>query len=111
MSEYSHMNQAVEAALNSLEGMTKASPEPYFQTRLMARMERAQRGAWAIAFDLLSRPSVAMGFAFSLLLINGYILFSTVSDSSESVDEPPMAVVSEYGAQPVLFYESNPDLP
>lgn len=111
MSEHSHMNQAVEAALNSLEGMTHAGPEPYFKTRLMARMERAQRGAWTVAFDLLSRPSVAMGFAFSLLLINGYFLFSAISDPSEFAEEPPMAVVSEYGAQPVLFYESNPDLP
>ena len=52
-----------------------------------------------------------MGFAISLLLINGYFLFSAVADASESVEEPPMAVVSEYGAQPVLFYELNPDLP
>ena len=111
MSEHSHIDQVVEAALNSLDGMTQASPEPYFQTRLTARMERIQRGPWMVAFDLLSRPSVAMGFAISLLLINGYFLFSAVADASESVEEPPMAVVSEYGAQPVLFYELNPDLP
>lgn len=76
MNNESRVNKAVEETLNSLEGIQRAEPRPFFYTRLAARMQPQPAGAWERTARFLSRPAIAMACIFLVLLANGLALLN-----------------------------------
>jgi|688.fasta_scaffold446654_2 hypothetical protein len=111
MSKNEHKRDRIGSILDSLDGLLPATPAPFLYTRIRGRMEARKEGYWSKAADFLSRPAVAMAFAIVFLMINGYILFSTLREGNEQAEEPLMAIAGEYDAHPTTFYETNPEAP
>ncbi|HET9431266.1 MAG TPA: hypothetical protein VFO70_08815 [Chitinophagaceae bacterium] len=75
MKNESALETKVRETLDSLEGIQRVGPQPYFYTRLMARLQRDEKSIWASAGTFLARPiNVIAGICF-ILLVNGFVLF------------------------------------
>ena len=74
MNNQSHNDSRAEKALDSLEGIQRAEPQPFFYTRLRARFEREEKNVWETIGSFLARPAVAVGSLCLILALNVFIL-------------------------------------
>jgi hypothetical protein len=102
----------VEEILDSLSGMERAEPRPFFYTRLQARLAaETDPSAWGRAMAFLSRPAVSMATLILFLLVNGVILFSAVRKNQATEVDSSQAIASEYvevGNQYAYVNQYNP---
>jgi len=75
------IQQRVEAALNSMDGMQPATPEPYLLTRIHARMNTREVTVWEKAVWFLSRPVVAIVLCL-VIVANMMVVVSNQSRQS-----------------------------
>lgn len=109
MSKKRLTDRQVEEILDSLSGLGKAEPRPFFYTRLQARMSaETDTSAWGKAVALVSRPAVALAMLAIFLLVNGYILFNRVErDPAHAQEQSYQALALEQSDIPAI-YVSNP---
>ena len=84
MNKQPDIRKKVEATLESLDGIQRAEPTPYFFTRLKARLERDQKNIWEKTGMFLARPAVAIAGLFFILALNAFILFQKEETNSVS---------------------------
>ncbi len=98
--------QLTDQVMNSLDGIQRAETQPFFYTRLMARMEGGEMNGWNRWMAYLSRPAVSLALLLVFLMINGYLIFSRLES------EPEMsAIASDYAVMQVSYIDPNPELP
>jgi hypothetical protein len=98
--------QLTDQVMNSLDGIQRAETQPFFYTRLMARMESGELNAWNRWMAYLSRPAVSLALLLVFLMINGYLIFSKLES------QPDMSVASsDYAVMQVSYLDPNPELP
>ena len=88
MEDNSYIQQKAEEALNSLDGIQRAAPAPYFFTRLSARMERNEKNIWEKFGTFISRPTVAFATICFILVLNTMALFKRDAAVKSVVAEP-----------------------
>jgi hypothetical protein len=95
----------MEDTLHSIDGIEKASPRPFFFTRLEARMNR-ERNAWEKIASFVARPVVALASISLVIMINAVVVFSS-SDAKDATasQNTEIATVDEYSQVSVIFYE------
>jgi hypothetical protein len=82
MEKKKNMLTKVEDTLNSLDGLQKASPGPFFYTRVLANLQKEQMSPWEIIFSFLTKPAVAFASLSLIILLNAGALLYQKSDSS-----------------------------
>jgi hypothetical protein len=92
----------IEAVLNSLDGIEKAAPQPFFYTRLLARMEQVNASPWNKWMVLLSKPAVAVGILSFFILLNGLMLFSQGGQEDDNT-----SVANDYSVVQHSSYDPN----
>ena len=65
----------IERALESLDGMQRATPQPWFFTRVKARLQREEKTVWELIGSFLSKPAVAMAGLGLILILNLFVIF------------------------------------
>ncbi|MDP4262711.1 MAG: hypothetical protein Q8941_09290 [Bacteroidota bacterium] len=85
MKKHPDINEKVEEALNSLEGIQKAELQPYFYTRLTARLQRNEKTLWERMGSFLAKPAVAGVCLCVILVFNAFILFRHNSGAKNSL--------------------------
>lgn len=98
-----------EEVLNSLEGIQRAEPMPFLFTRIQARMNKDDQSVESLFFRLISRPLFALSLGLFFLIINGYVLFSTL-ENGQNGDDAGNLIAAEYVQHVNNPYEIN-DLP
>jgi uncharacterized membrane protein YdfJ with MMPL/SSD domain len=95
----------MEDTLHSIDGIEKASPRPFFFTRLEARMNR-EKNAWEKIASFVARPVVALASISLVIMINAVVVFSS-SDAKDATasQNNEIATVDEYSQVSVIFYE------
>lgn len=73
------LETSVNNALSSLDGMQRASANPYLYTRIRARLDE-QKSPWAKAARFLSQPAWAFSAAILFVSVNVWV---AVSDNAE----------------------------
>jgi hypothetical protein len=97
----------IEKALESLDGIQRATPQPYFYTRLKARLDRKER-EWSGITGLISRPAYALAMICVVLLVNTW---AVMNSSNESNPVNPIQVANdqqlpdEYNVAVNTFYD------
>jgi hypothetical protein len=93
----------VDQTLDSLEGIQKAEPAPFFFTRVKARLERDTKNVWETAGSFLARPVIAFAGLCLILALNIFILIEKDNPSVVNVttgvlpeDENILAVANTY---------------
>ena len=60
--DYNHIDQEIEKALDSLEGIKPAQTDPYFLSRLEARIARENQNPESI-WEFLLQPKMSLSIA------------------------------------------------
>ena len=101
----------LDAILNSLDGVQKASPEPFLFTRIMARIQSSDDNSWARVLKFVSKPAFALAIAIIFLFINGYILVSQFRNTVAPKEESTQAMAMEYTGLTTPYYDVNEEIP
>jgi hypothetical protein len=104
MQQYKEIERKAEDALNSLEGLTKASPGPYFYTRLEARISRGSKNVWDQLVFMLNRPVVAIGLALFVIAVNTTVVMQK-NESSTLAEQTELTVSEEYNLASNTYLE------
>lgn len=76
MKSSQQIQNKIEETLQSLEGVQRASANPYLFTRIQARLQNSQDKRWQQIVAVISRPSVAVAGLVLILLLNGAVVFN-----------------------------------
>ena len=95
MRQYNEIERKADEALNSLDGLQRVSPGPYFYTRLDARMNRAGKNVWDQLVIMLNRPSVAIGLALLVIAVNTTVVLQK-NDTPALAEQAELTVSEEY---------------
>ena len=69
------IERKVQETLESLDGIQRAEPRPYFYTRVMARLQKDEKTIWETMGSFLARPAVAVAGLCFILIFNAVLLF------------------------------------
>ncbi len=73
--------------MNSLSGIRRAEPSPYFYTRLQAQFATTDISLWGTIISKITRPVFAFVAILIIILLNSFVIFSAgVEEKSESVE-------------------------
>lgn len=86
MNKMSDIQRKVEEALASVDNIRQAQPNPFFYTRLEARMSGTREGFWERISKTVSRPAVAV-LTLSLVIILNVAVVVQGTDSVSNVPE------------------------
>ena len=84
MNKQSDIGKRANKTLESLDGIQKAEPQPFFFTRLKARLERNEKNVWEMIGAFLARPAIAVAGLCLILAINVFILIGKDTSTSQS---------------------------
>ena len=79
MNQKSDIEKKVEEVLNSLDGIKRATPQPWLFSRIKARLNREEdeeKTVWGNLGSFLSKPGVAIAGLCLILVFNGVLLFN-----------------------------------
>lgn len=96
MNQESNRDEFLDRMLNSLDGVERAQPQPWFYTRLLARLKKEETTAWERISRLVSRPAVAITSLCLVLVLNVFFLLRSDNASrSNNVAQGEQVVESE----------------
>ena len=98
-------NKKIEDAMRSIDDIEKASPTPFFFTRLEARMQR-EKNIWEKITSFVAQPAIAFACICLVIMINAVVIFSssnTKKDVAQQNNE--LANVDEYSQVSATLYE------
>ncbi len=72
------------ATLNSLEGIQRAKPAPFFFTRLMSKMQIKNESGWERLVVFITRPSVAMVTVALIIFLNMLAAYHEVERNAKT---------------------------
>ncbi|MES2646626.1 MAG: hypothetical protein V4717_07130 [Bacteroidota bacterium] len=86
-----------EEAMNSLDGLQRATANPYLFTRVMARIEE-QQNKWAVLANFISRPVIALSVTVFFVAINTWMIVKHPINSqlAKPVTEVEQSLEPEY---------------
>jgi len=93
MNQHLPIEQKVDAALNSLDGIQRAEANPYLYTRIRARMEKSQSG------PAYSRMMIRLAMVLLVFLCINVITYSTMQPGKQQTQQGIEAFASDYELQ------------
>lgn len=104
MEQLRDIGKKVEAGLESLDNTRRATPGPYFYTRLRARIAGEEK-SWGGIAGFISRPVFALAMIGIVLLVNTWILFKTDKTAAPNAGGQVATDLSEeYNIAVTTFY-------
>ncbi len=80
------IEKRVEQTLNSLDGIQRASPQPWLFSRIKGRlMQQDDKTVWGIIGSFLSKPVIAIAGLCLILMMNGFLLFNQQEETSSAI--------------------------
>jgi len=97
MTQKDNIQKKVEEALNSLDGIQPATVQPFFYTRLQARLEQT-KGIWESISSFISRPAMTLSTVCLVILLNLAVLYKNYSSSAKvsSADQTEQTLDNAY---------------
>ena len=103
--EEKDINRKIEDAMRSIDSISKASPAPFFFTRLEARMS-AEKNAWYQLSSFFAKPVIAFACVCLVIILNLAVIFKTVNTAETSTKQSSdIASVDEYSQVTTGLYE------
>ena len=111
MQNKEQIQQEVEKTLESLDGIQRATANPYLFTRIKARLQRNPAGFWSRATGFISRPAVAIAAIVLVISINAFVLFQSRPDSNpistQIGQDDEQLFASEYNLSGTTIYDAT----
>jgi len=103
MNKQIHISKQVDEALASIDDIPRAEPNPFFFTRLQARISRQESNFWVRATGIMTRPAIAAFGVMAILMINTAVIINKASASTEVPEHAEMAIADEYN-KTIAYY-------
>lgn len=101
------INKKVEDALNSLDGIQRATPQPYFYTRLMAKMN-FEANSWSGLAGIIRRPAYAFTMVAIVVSLNAWLIVknnnSTAATNTNNFQVNTTDIPEEYNMAVTTLY-------
>jgi len=81
MTNKEQIQKEIEQTLQSLDGVQRATANPFLFTRIKARMQKQQSG-WEKAYSFIARPVVALAVLIMVLGINFIAVYNVVTPTT-----------------------------
>ena len=81
MADNNHIDKKIDDTLNSMDHHTRATPRPYLQTRINARLAKGEPTIWDHLTSFITRPAIILAGLLSIIMIN-FIIISTTREST-----------------------------
>lgn len=104
MNNGSEIQRKVDAALASLDNIERAAPNPFFYTRLEARLEKNQVNVWERVSRAVTKPVVALASLAFLVLLNAAVVVQGMSDPDNTQEVADMTSTEDLRAS-ITFYD------
>ncbi len=99
------INKKIDDAMHSIEDISKASPAPFFFTRLEARMMQ-ERNPWYQLSSFFAKPVIAFACICLVIILNLAVIFKTMNaGETYSKQGSDIASVDEYSQLTTGLYE------
>ena len=99
------INKKIDDALNSMDNISRASPLPFFFTRLEARMLN-EKNVWNKMSSFFARPAIAFACVCLVIMINLMVIFTSInSQQSYAQTSNEVAAADEYNQVATDLYE------
>lgn len=92
--------------MDSVNGIERAHPSPFFYTRLMARIGNRESSAWERVSRLITRPSIAAISLSLVLILNVFVVVNQVS-ANDAPDNSETALAEEYSSANAYYAIEN----
>jgi hypothetical protein len=99
-------NFTPEEIINSLEGIERAQPTPFFYTRVHAKLIKNQYSPEVGFFKFVTNPAFVLGMVLLIIFMNGYIMMNR-TNLIKSQDEVGQSLAVEYGQNTLNPYDIN----
>lgn len=95
-----NIDEKIEQALNSLEGIQRATPQPWFFARVKGRLSKEEKTPIAWLSSFLARPAMLLASLLIILSFNGFFLLQQGKKAEQSAvsaqSEPQITTDNEY---------------
>jgi hypothetical protein len=99
------LNKKIEDTMRSLDGIEQATPNPFFFTRLEARMQR-EKGIWDKISSFVAKPVITFACICLVIMINAAVIFSSTGlQKTDNSQGSEIATVDEYTQVSSTLYE------
>lgn len=95
----------IEEAMQSLDGVQRATPGPFFFTRVQAKMERPDQSQWERIVAFVTRPVVAVSVICFVLLLNATVIVNQSDSKSSSKGQQEISLADEYSLASATIYD------
>jgi len=103
MNKLTDIQKRVDEAMDSALNITRATPQPFFYTRLLARISRQESNYWEKMSRLVSRPAFAFMSVSLVLLLNIFVAVNETNASTAKPDLSEVATADDLGTN--TFYD------
>ena len=95
--------------INSLDGLQKASPGPYFYTRVRARLLKEETGIWGSIALFFTKPVVALTTLCLIFLLNTAAFLYQHESAPAMTDQTEQASTEDYNTTLAAksYYDEN----
>ena len=104
MDNNSSIQNKIDAALNSVDSMEKATPSPFFYTKILSKIRHAPPALWEKWSAFFLRPTIAFATICLVLVINAFVIYSNVTGSFSLNDQPELTLSDEYSVSTTSLY-------
>src|ERR1700752_1537016 len=78
------INNRINDALASIDGIERAEPKPFLFTRVMAKMQATKETVWEKASGFISRPSFAIAGLSLVIVLNIMVITARSKENKTS---------------------------
>ncbi|WP_290795676.1 hypothetical protein [Flavihumibacter sp. UBA7668] len=109
MNRKKEIQEKVEQALRSLDGLESASANPHLYTRIRVKLDQ-ERTAWSWLANFLSKPMVAIGLVAVVILLN-ILTITSNNSSADELNDQLVTLAQDYSFQPSNILENGINQP
>ena len=112
MGKRQNIPEKAQQTIDSLDGLQRATPGPFFFTRVMARVQREEASAWERAVAFLTRPMVVVATLSIIILLNATALYlptHSYEPSALVADQSDPSYTDDYVAANTIYEFENAD--
>ena len=106
MKKQEQLNKLMEDAMNSIEGIEKASPAAFLLTRINARLEHPKQSVMERMIWFIGKPVVAVSGLCLLLLVNAAVILNQ-PDKIPGLTEQVQNTPDEFSTTIATIYDNE----
>lgn len=95
MNRNTEIQRKVENVMESLSGIERQEPAPFFYTRVQARLMKQKKNFWESTARTITRPAFAFLSIALIVLVNSFVVLSITADQAKP-ERSEVAIADEY---------------